>query len=208
MAAESLTSNERVGGEQGQPKGITPALPRKATDSPSKRLRLYGTAPEYEVLNEIADEVDQIAAERAAFATIVGEIAALLPLSETVKATATGWTMLAWFKNALAERERLKAMLKDALFAWSSAGMLPKERADDMFAACEGRPVKEDTVYERAHMLEHQVERLRAALKKYGKHDGECHSRVYSPIKGTCNCGLAEALRPADETSAVPKGNK
>lgn len=59
--------------------------------------RLRRAAGVFLIADEAADEIEQL---RAA-AVLVGELAALIPLSETVEATRTAGTMVQWFKDHL-----------------------------------------------------------------------------------------------------------
>lgn len=54
-----------------------------------------------ETENQLRADIARLTRERDQATLVVGELAALIPLSETIEATRTGATMVQWFKEHL-----------------------------------------------------------------------------------------------------------
>jgi hypothetical protein len=61
-----------------------------------------------------SETAERLRRQRDQATAVLGELAAIIPLRETIAATRTGETMIQWFKERLAENERLRAALTES----------------------------------------------------------------------------------------------
>jgi hypothetical protein len=93
--------------------GLQSALDARIEDH-EKLIRDYAKRGEWikgqnEQIERMDEILERLTRERDHATVIVGELAALIPLDATIAATRTGTTMIRWFKDQFAERDRLHA---------------------------------------------------------------------------------------------------